>query len=278
MLSFIHWNIDPVIFHAGSFSLRYYTLLFMLAFYASYLIMAKIYRKANVPLNLLDKLTVYIILATIAGARLGHCLFYGFDYYKEHIAEIFLPFHFSNGTFVLTGYQGLASHGGVAGILIAVFLYCRKYRTAMFWLLDRLSVVAALSGCFIRIGNLFNSEITGRATDVPWAFIFVREDLIPRHPAQLYESLSYLLIFFLLARLYKSKARVLQPGFMFGLFLILVFGARFAIEFLKENQEAFESKLPLNMGQLLSLPLIGYGIWLVTIKSRVAPKRNIIVF
>lgn len=274
MSAFIHWNVDPVIFSIGFFSLRYYTLMFLLAFSSSYLIMVKIYRDENMPLPLLDKLAVYIIVATIIGARLGHCLFYDFDYYREHIAEIFLPFHFNNGKFVLTGYQGLASHGGALGILISVALYCRRYKINAFWLMDRLSIVVALSGFFIRIGNLFNSEIIGRPANVPWAFIFMRNDLIPRHPAQLYESLSYLIIFIMLGILYKSRRGVLKPGLIFSLFLILVFSARFGIEFLKENQEAFESELPLNMGQLLSLPLIGAGILLLIAKSGAARLDN----
>lgn len=260
---YIKWNIDPEIFRIGGFALRYYSLLFALAFILSYYLLSSVFRKENVSEKLLQKLLVYVIVGTIVGARLGHTLFYEFDYYKNHLLEIILPFRISNGKFELTGYQGLASHGGAIGILIAVGLYCRKYKLSFLWVLDRLVIVVALSGFFIRLGNLFNSEIIGKPTDLPWAFIFQKVDFIPRQPSQLYEAIAYLLIFFVLWKSYQIKGLQLKKGFLFGLFLVLVFSARFLIEFTKENQEAFENTLPISMGQILSLPFIIAGTYLI---------------
>lgn len=259
----IRWNINPEIFHIGGFGLRYYSLMFVLAFVFSYYLLSHIFKKENVPHRLLDKLLLYVFIGTLAGARLGHTLFYEFGYYKDHLLEIILPFTVTNGHFEFTGYQGLASHGGAIGILIAVALYCKKYKQSFLWVMDRLVIVVALAGFFIRVGNFFNSEIIGKPTNLRWGVIFERIDLIPRHPAQLYEALSYLLIFGVLWLIYKSKAMASSKGFLFGLFLILVFTARFLIEFVKENQEPFESALPLNLGQLLSLPFILIGIYFV---------------
>jgi prolipoprotein diacylglyceryl transferase len=260
---FIKWNIDPEIFRIGGFALRYYSVLFALAFIISYYLLSSIFKKENVSEKLLQRLLVYVIVGTIAGARLGHTLFYEFGYYKNHLLEIILPFRISNGNFELTGYQGLASHGGAIGILVAVALYCKKYHLSFLWVLDRLVIVVALSGFFIRIGNLFNSEIIGKPTDLPWAFIFERVDFIPRHPSQLYEAIAYLIIFFVLWKLYQTRDLQLKKGFLFGLFLLLVFSARFLIEFTKENQEAFEKALPINMGQILSLPFVLAGAYLI---------------
>jgi prolipoprotein diacylglyceryl transferase len=265
---YINWNINPEIFRIGGFALRYYSLLFALAFIISYYLLSFVFRKENVSDKLLQKLLIYVIVGTIIGARLGHTLFYEFGYYKNHLLEIILPFRITNGKFELTGYQGLASHGGAIGILIAVGLYCRKYKLSFFWVLDRLVIVVALSGFFIRIGNLFNSEIIGRPTDLPWAVIFERVDFSPRHPSQLYEAIVYLLIFFVLWKLYQTKSLQLKKGFLFGLFLVLVFSARFLIEFTKENQEVFENTLPINMGQILSLPFIIVGAFLIFRRER----------
>lgn len=259
MILYITWNIDPEIFRIGGFALRYYSLMFVFAFYFSYLLLSKIYKKENVSLSLLNKLSVYIFIGTIAGARLGHTLFYEFGYYKNHLLEIILPFSIINGKFELTGYQGLASHGAAIGIIIAVIWYCWKSKQSFLWIMDRLVIVVALSAFFIRIGNLFNSEIIGKPTNVAWAFIFERVDMIPRHPAQLYEAISYLIIFGILWFLYKKKIEKVQQGFVFGSFLTMLFSVRFLVEFVKENQEAFENTLPFNMGQILSIPFILIG-------------------
>ena len=257
----IRWNINPEIFHIGGFGLRYYSLMFVLAFIVSYYLLSRTFKKENIPQRLLDKLLVYVFIGTLAGARLGHTLFYEFGYYKNHLWEIILPFTFTNGQFEFTGYQGLASHGGALGILLAVALYCKKYKQSFLWVMDRLVIVVALSGFFIRVGNFFNSEIIGKPTGHLWGVIFERVDLIPRYPAQLFEAFSYLLIFGLLWLIYRTKRIHLHKGFLFGLFLILVFTARFLIEFVKENQEPFEASWPLNLGQILSLPFILAGLF-----------------
>ena len=265
---YIKWNINPEIFNIGGLALRYYSLMFMLAFICSYLILSSVYKRENVSLHLLNKLAIYVFLGTLIGARLGQVLFYEFDYYKHHLLEIFLPFHIApNGKFEITGYQGLASHGGAIGILIALILYCRKYQQSFFWVADRLVIAVALSGFFIRIGNLFNSEIIGKPSNVPWAFVFERVDAIPRHPAQLYESICYLIIFFILNSVYNKHHEHLKKGFLFGLFLVLVFSVRFLIEFLKESQEAFEETLILDMGQILSIPFIIAGFYFLFRKA-----------
>lgn len=264
----IYWNVDPEIFRIGGFSLRYYSLLFALAFIISYYLLAVIFKKENVSEKLLQKLLVYVVVGTIIGARLGHTLFYEFGYYKNHLLEIILPFRIHNGQFEFTGYQGLASHGGAIGILIALVLYSKRSHLSFLWVLDRLVIVTALSGFFIRVGNLFNSEIIGKPANVAWAFIFERVDSVPRHPAQLYEAVAYLLIFFTLGTLYRAKGLQLKKGFLSGLFLVLVFSARFIIEFFKENQEAFESALPINMGQILSIPFVIAGLYLIFKKEK----------
>jgi phosphatidylglycerol---prolipoprotein diacylglyceryl transferase len=262
-LLYIKWNINPEIFRIGGFAIRYYSLMFAAAFLFSYILLSKIYNRENISIHLLDKLTIFMVLGTLIGARLGQVFFYEFGYYKHHLLEIILPFSIKQGNFEWTGYQGLASHGGAIGILIALAWYCKKYKQFFFWVIDRLVIVVALSGFFIRIGNLFNSEIIGKQTNVFWAFIFERVDFIPRHPAQLYEAVCYLIIFFVLWNIYNKHGLQLKQGFSFGLFLVLVFSIRFLMEFLKENQEVFENALPINMGQILSIPFILVGLYFV---------------
>jgi phosphatidylglycerol:prolipoprotein diacylglycerol transferase len=267
MTLYINWNIDPEIFRIGGFALRYYSVMFGFAFVFSYLLLSKIYKRENISQQLLTSLSIYIFIGTLVGARLGHSLFYEFSYYKNHLLEIILPFRINNGKFELTGYQGLASHGGAVGIIIAVALYCKKYKQSLLWIMDRLGVVVALSGFFIRLGNLFNSEIIGKPSTVSWAFVFEQVDPIPRHPSQLYESILYLAIFIVLWFLYKI-AHKHQSGILFGCFLVMLFSVRFLVEFTKENQEAFEDALTINMGQILSIPFILIGIYLMVSKSK----------
>jgi prolipoprotein diacylglyceryl transferase len=190
-----------------------------------------------------------MILGTVIGARLGHCLFYSPGYYLSNPLEILMVWK-----------GGLASHGATIGILIALYLYTKKKKENILWLLDRIVIVTAIGGASVRFGNLFNSEIIGKATDVPWAFIFTSVDDIPRHPAQLYESIAYIILFFILLFLYIKKWKQLNRGFLFGLFLILLFSSRFFIEFYKENQSGFEAGMLLNMGQVLSIPFIITGV------------------
>lgn len=265
-LSAIFWDTDPIMFSIFGYELRYYTLCFLLAFMVSYFIMLKVFRRENKSQELLDQLSIYIFLGTLLGARLGHCLFYEFDYYKDHPLEMILPFTFVDGKFTVTGFHGLASHGGAIGILTGMYLFCRKTKTDFIWLADRLVIVVAIAGAFVRLGNFFNSEIIGLPSDLPWAVIFAHVDNIPRHPAQLYEAMAYVAIFIFLWNKY-FKSDKLKPGLLFGIFMITLFGARFGLEFLKENQEAFEDGMRFNMGQLLSIPFVLLGILMVARKG-----------
>ncbi len=267
VLNVIHWNIDPIIFEIGSFGLRYYALCFLAAFVVAYVLMLKIFKQEGKSQELLDQLSIYIFLGTLIGARLGHCLFYEFDYYMAHPLEMILPFRFENGGMQLTGFQGLASHGGAVGILTALWLFSRKTKTNFMWITDRLAIVVPISGAFVRLGNFFNSEIVGLQSDLPWAVVFERNDAIPRHPAQLYEAIAYSCIFLILWTIYRKNSKP-KSGYLFGLFLVLLFGARFFLEFFKENQEAFEEAMRFNMGQLLSIPFMLVGLFLIFRKPK----------
>lgn len=268
ILNYIHWNTDPEIINIFGISIRYYGLLFVSGILLCVFFLGRIYKRENIPSGHLEKLTIYGIIGIIAGARLGHCLFYEPSYYLSHPLEMVLPITFPpGGGFKFTGYQGLASHGGALGVLIALYFYSRKTKHPMIDTLDLIAVVSGLTG-FIRIGNFMNSEIIGRSTTKPWGVIFERVDNIPRHPAQLYEAISYFIIFAIMWTLYNKMRDRLKNGFFFGLVLVLIFTARFLIEFIKEDQVGFEDGMTLNMGQLLSLPyiLVGimfmlYGLW-----------------
>ena len=252
-LLIIPWNPNPEIFRIGFFAIRWYGLLFASGFLFGYIIMRKMFENEGLGEEVLDRLTIYMAAGTIVGARLGHCFFYEPAFYLRHPLEILLVWH-----------GGLASHGAAIGILIALGLFVSKEKKGYAWVLDRIAVVVALSGFLIRMGNLMNSEIYGVETAVPWGFVFLRNhEVVPKHPTQIYEGLVYLLIFFLLYRMYwREKGRVYQ-GLLISIFLILVFTARFFIEFLKENQVPFEATMKLNMGQLLSIPFVLLGIgWL----------------
>jgi phosphatidylglycerol---prolipoprotein diacylglyceryl transferase len=263
-IAFIHWNVNPEIINIVGFPLRYYGLLFAGGIVLCMYILKWIFRKEEIPLHKLDTLTVYGVIGIILGARLAHCLFYDPSYYFDHPLEMFLPIQITDqGDYKFTGYEGLASHGGAVGLIIALILYSRKTQESLINTIDLIAVVAPLGGCFIRLGNLMNTEMIGIPTNVPWAFIFDRVDNLPRHPAQLYEAISYLLIFAIMFFLYKTKRAKLRNGFSFGLVLVLVFTARFIIEFFKENQVGFEDHMTFNMGQLLSLPYILVGLGFV---------------
>ena len=249
----IHWHVSPEILRLGPFALRWYGLCFALAFLVGYFIVQWIYQRELRPERDLDRLLVYMIIGTLVGARLGHCFFYEPAYFLSHPLEILM---FWQG--------GLASHGGLIGILLALCLYSRTRPEQPYgWLVDRIVIPSALGGFFIRLGNLFNSEILGIPTDVPWAFVFARIDAVPRHPAQLYESIAYAVIFAVLLIVYRKRGAQTPRGLLTGLFLVLVFGVRFLIEFVKVRQAAFGEALPLSMGQLLSVPLILVGLVLV---------------
>jgi prolipoprotein diacylglyceryl transferase len=263
-IGFINWNVDPEIFRIGSFAIRWYGLLFAASFVFGYWIMLKIFKKENIPVSVLDSLTTYMVIGTVVGARLGHCLFYEPAYYLSHPLEI------------LEVWQGgLASHGAAVGIILTILIFGKVKKLPFLWVIDRVVITVALSGLFIRTGNLMNSEIFGHVTSLPWGFIFLRAghplDLAPRHPTQLYEGLSYLVIFLIIWWYYYKKNGKPAQGMIFGMFLIMVFGMRFLIEFAKEPQEGFEQSMILNMGQLLSIPLILAGVWFVW-----RARRNVI--
>lgn len=244
---------SPSISELGPIQVRWYGLLFASAFIVGYILMRNIYEKAGRTQEELDVLLTYVLIATIVGARLGHVLFYDLGYYLRNPGEIIAIWH-----------GGLASHGAAAGILIAMYLYVQKFKNMSFlWLADRVVIVVALGGAFIRTGNFFNSEIIGEPTTQPWAVIFSNIDMIPRHPTMLYEALTYACIFAILWTVYKMYKSQPPEGSIFGIFLILLFGGRFLLEFTKMNQAAFASGWALNMGQWLSIPLIIAGVWLL---------------
>lgn len=261
----IPWDVDPEIFRTGPLAVRWYGLLFASSFVFGYIIMNKMFRNENLGEAVLDRLTVYMALGTIIGARLGHCLFYEPSYYLRNPLEIFAIWH-----------GGLASHGAGVGILLAIWLFVRKEKKDYAWAMDRIAVVVALAGFLIRMGNLMNSEIYGVETTLPWGFVFLRNhEIAPKHPTQIYEALAYLLIFFLLFSIYwKNKGSHIQ-GTLISLFLILVFSARFFIEFLKEDQVAFEATMSLNMGQLLSIPFVITGV--VTLIMSLKAKKRLVI-
>jgi len=363
MPGYVIWNVKPQLVDFGSFEIRYYSLLFALGFVTGYIILTRVFRKQGLKQELLDKLTVYMVLSTIIGARLGHCLFYEFSYYRHHVLEIFLPWRGSIGNdFEFTGFQGLASHGAAIGILAGIYLFARKTKSSYLWTMDMLVIVTALAGCFIRLGNLMNSEIYGDPTKSNYGFVYTHDlthllkekykgsveavsyekvrdtsdgpresvplkmnvtfsrkvkdekivrqfgevslphdlqqydfdknilppsgdtignrvtrngnrlvfsakiNAVPRHPSQIYEAASYLFIFFVLVCTYYAYGTMLKEGFILGMFLVLVFLARFLIEFVKQNQESFEDAYALNMGQILSIPFVLIGLTLVLLK------------
>jgi phosphatidylglycerol:prolipoprotein diacylglycerol transferase len=367
-LNYVIWNVPPQLIDLGRFEIRYYSLLFALGFVMGYIILLRIFKKQGLNVELLDRLTIYMVISTIIGARIGHCLFYEYDYYIQHPLEIILPWRGQIGKdFEFTGFQGLASHGAAIGILIGIYLFARKTKSSYLWTMDMIVIVTALAGSFIRLGNMMNSEIYGKPTNSNYGYVFTHDltriltekykgtienvsykkinaahikgqqgipmqiniefsrkikdenqvkpfgeylladDLtrynydnnifllhgdslnynlkqrdnrlwlsaqiggLPRHPSQLYEATCYLLIFLILMFIYYTYEKRLRDGFIFGVFLFLVFTARFFIEFLKENQEAFENSMSLNMGQLLSIPFIIIGLTLIFWKW---PKKS----
>ncbi|MCL6101916.1 MAG: prolipoprotein diacylglyceryl transferase [Bacteroidetes bacterium] len=277
-LLFIHWNVNPEFFSVGPISIRWYGLMFALGFLAGYQIMLKMFKYEASNIEWLDKLFIYTIVATIVGARLGHVFFYGWSYYSQHLIEIVLPIAKGEFGYKFVGYQGLASHGGAIGIVIAIYLYSKKVtKRSMLWTLDRLIIPTALVGAMIRTGNLMNSEIYGVATNLPWGFIFERNhETVAKHPTQIYEAFGYLLVFVsTLWIFYKSKGLKDRPGFIIGFGFVGIFLTRFLVEFIKENQEAFEAGMVLNMGQLLSIPFILAGGYLMYRAMKLPPVKYV---
>lgn len=256
-LSVIRWSADPVMIEIGSFAPRWYGLLFGIGFLLSFYAIRRIFLQEGKPEQDVDMLLYWILGGTIIGARLGHCLFYDPGYYLANPVEM-----------IKVWEGGLASHGGFAGVLTALYLYSRSRPEQPFlWLLDRIAMPAALTGGLVRLGNLFNSEIVGTPTDLPWGFIFelraAELGVVPRHPAQLYEAIAYLLICGILVALYRRASARPRFGLISGAFMVLVFGARFMIEFVKMQQAHFDLGVALSMGQLLSIPVILLGAWLI---------------
>jgi len=261
-LQIIPWNVDPEIFRIGNFAVRWYGLLFASGFVIGYYILRKIFKNEGLGDATLDRLTVYVALGTIIGARLGHCLFYEPEFYLANPIQIL---------YVWKG--GLASHGAAIGILLMLWLFVRKDKKPFIWAIDRVVIVVALAGALIRLGNLMNSEIYGIETNLPWGFVFLRNgESVPKHPTQIYESLAYLLTFVILLRVYWKNKGKQKPGLLFGLFLILVFGFRFLVEYIKNDQVTFEAGMNFNMGQLLSIPFILAGIALLVWAFRKIPE------
>ena len=263
-LLLVHWHVDPVLFHIGSLGIRWYSLLFVSGFIIGWYIFKKFFAREGVPEKLLDPLLYTLLICTIVGARLGHCLFYQPDYYLgswKGFAEIFMPWK-----------GGLASHGGAIALLLGMWWfaahYGKKYDFDFLWIMDRLCITVAFAGCLIRLGNLFNSEIYGDVTKLPWGFIFdLRGETLPKHPTQLYEAGSYLILGLILMWVYNKRLDKVHRGFFFGLFLVGCFGMRFLIEFIKEPQVGFEETMTLDMGQLLSIPFIIAGITLLVLAA-----------
>lgn len=279
MINAISWNVNPIVFELGAFQLRYYGMFFVLGLIISYFILKSFFKKENIPVKDLDKLAYFVIIGGLLGARVGHCLFYEGSYYLANFSnfvEIFLPVKF-HPNFQFVGYQGLASHGGAFGVVLAIIVYSLIYKKNFLTTMDRVVIPVGFAGACIRLGNLFNSEIFGHSTYMPWGFRFIVNldehfnKNLPAiytnasHPTQIYEALFYILTSIILILIYKNEKFRNKKGFIFGTFLILIFLSRFFIEFLKNEQVEFETTMVLNMGQILSIPLIVFGIVLIVL-------------
>lgn len=278
---YILWNPDIVAFSLGPVEIRWYSLLWCIGLLSVYWLMHYLYKEQKLGEDKFEPMFIYCFIGIIVGARLGHCLFYEPEYYLSHPVEMILPIRkFADGQWHFTGYEGLASHGGTIGLMIAIWLYSRKTKLNIMHVLDNVAIVTPICACAIRLGNLMNSEIIGRPTDMPWAFIFQRVDTLPRHPGQLYEALCYAIFFFIGWGIYRSSLKLntsvyntsevsakplfdirVGSGFYFGLCIFLIFLSRIFIEFTKENQVDFESYMTFNMGQLLSVPFVLLGLY-----------------
>ena len=275
MLDFVTWMADPAIFTIGAREIRWYGLAFAIGFAIGYWIVEQMWKKEQLPPAWIDSLLIYTMLGTVIGARLGHCLFYAPDYYLANPVEILKIWE-----------GGLASHGGTLGIIIAVYYYSKRVsHKSMLWTFDKLVVPTGLVAAMIRLGNLMNHEIYGHPTELPWGFRFI-ENLhqwkagdepvfsLPSHPTQLYEATCYLITFVVCLWLYFRKEAWKQEGLIFGIFMILVFGSRFFVEFVKNDQEAFEAGMLLNMGQLLSIPFVLLGCFCIWRAIRIHKSNN----
>jgi prolipoprotein diacylglyceryl transferase len=271
-LLFILWNPDLEAFHIGPMAFRWYSLCWLMGLLLAYLVVRQLYREQQIKEELFEPLFLYCFMGILIGARLGHCIFYQPDYFLasgKGIIEMFLPIHFmADGGWKFTGYEGLASHGGTLGLMIALWLYVKHTKLSLWRVLDNIAIATGTTACFIRLGNLMNSEIIGKVTDVPWAFIFERVDMLPRHPGQLYEAIAYAILFALMWYLHKRMPEKIGTGWYFGFCLFYIFTFRFFIEYTKEIQEAFEASLPLDMGQILSIPFVILGLYCMFRKQK----------
>ncbi len=266
----IDWAPSETLFKIGSFGVHYYSLMFVLAFGLGYYLMKKIFEQEKIPLENLESLFVYMVVCILLLARLGVVFFYSWDYYQDHLIEILLPIRDTGSGYTFTGFRGLASHGAVIGSLIGLYLYKRKFKEkTLLWLLDRVTIPVSLGAAFVRIGNFFNSEIVGKYSGTNFGVVFLNNrEILPRHPAQLYEAFCYFILFFILRAAYKT-AKKEKEGFMIGLFFSGMFTIRFLIEFVKESQGGFEEIMPFfSTGQWLSIPLVILGLFLVFRKSK----------
>ena len=275
-LCYILWNPSLEAFHLGPLAFRWYSLCWLIGLLLAYVVVKRLYKEQKLADEKFDPLFLYCFLGILIGARLGHCIFYQPDYFLtswKGFIEMFLPIHIDRmGSWHMTGYQGLASHGGTLGLMIALWVYVKRLKVPLWQVLDNIAIVTGITACFIRLGNLMNSEIIGRVTDVPWAFIFERVDQFPRHPGQLYEAIAYALLFVLMWMIYRRKPQLVGTGFYFGLCLTYIFAFRFFIEYTKEVQEAFEEGMLFDMGQLLSVPFVLVGAFYM-IKSLKQQKQ-----
>ncbi len=286
IFTIINWDPSPIFFEIGPVAVRYYGLMFVIAFLLGIVIEKKLYRRDGVNEELVDSLFMYTAIATLLGARLGDVFFYSWDKYHDHLIEILLPiqenpqaslFGFIDG-WEFTGFRGLASHGAAIGVIVAMYFFRKKVlpQKSMLWILDRVVLTIPIGGAFVRMGNLFNSEIVGKYTGTDYGFIFKRHydsilgayDTMPRHPAQIYEALTYLVIFAILWFVYWKTDKRKVEGYLFGIFMVLLWTARFFLEYFKEVQVVERDSWALNTGQLLSIPMVLVGLYYIFRKAK----------
>ena len=281
LLNYILWDPNLVAFKLGPFSIRWYGLMWVIGLVVAYLLVQRLYKEQKIKDEYFDPLAFYCFFGILIGARLGHCLFYEPDYFltsSKGIIEMILPIRFGDDGswlgqtfgFHIIGYAGLASHGGTLGLMIALWMYVRRTKLSIWTVLDNIAIATGSTACCIRLGNLMNSEIIGKITDVPWAFIFEKVDAVPRHPGQLYEAIAYAILFVIMWTLHKKKPKKIGTGWYFGFCLTYIFTFRFFIEYTKEIQEAFEASLPIDMGQILSIPFIILGAYCMIRAKKIA--------
>lgn len=263
----VYWDPSVVAFSLGALQVRWYALCWVMGLALAYIVVYRLYKQQGLGQEKFDPLFLYCFIGILAGARLGHCLLYEPGYFLSHPVEMFLPIHrMADGSWKFTGYAGLASHGGTLGLMLALWLYVRKYRVNLMRVLDNIAIATPICACFIRLGNLMNSEIVGKYTGSDYGFVFVElGETSPRHPGQLYEAIAYFLLFFVGLWLYRRYRDRVGTGFFFGFCLTSIFAFRFLVEFFKEVQEpwevAMQHTIGLNQGQLLSIPFVALGLY-----------------